>query len=289
MKTTKKVYDYSQYLIGDFGEWGGLHFPPHGNAFEDRMKDHDTSQAYRTAQKHRNSDRCPYCAGDLQRIVDTPAATPLSSSSRPEHTVKNCSACGWWFYDYIHWGYIDDFWEWVYYEGILKHFDLSSIEVPVTVLRRHLSKRFDDIRGIHPRKFEELCASIFSDFMHCEVHLTSYSKDHGIDLYAIDGDTQYAIQLKRRTRSVAEGVEPVRAFLGSMLIDGTPRGIFCTTADHFTKDACEDIRSVNLLDYGFSLELVDYHRLSDIFGLVCVNPKEPWTSLLEKHYYRGQT
>lgn len=281
---TKKsvILDYSEYVVGDFGQY--LNSSPPRRSFEERMINRGTAVVYKTAQKHRLVSGCPYCSTALTQIVRVQPDTPSGSSNRPEHTLKQCSKCGWWFYDFCLWGYINDCWDWFYYEGVLKTFDFSSLEVPVSVLKSHLSKRFEDIRSIHPKKFEELCADIFSDYMDCEVRLTAYSKDGGIDLYAIDGDTKLAIQLKRRARAVVESVESVRAFLGAMIVDGTPNGLFCTTADHFSRDALAATGSAALLDYGITLDLVDFHELAQIFDICAHDYALPWEFLLKKHY-----
>lgn len=222
---------------------------------------------------------CPYCNGMLANTVnDKP-----SRHSGAENLVRVCNDCGWWFYEHIWWSHGDDFETYKYYEGILKKFDVSSIEVPLDVLKHYLAKRFSEIRFIHPRKFEELCADVFRDYLRCEVILTSYSRDGGVDLYAIQGDAKFAIQLKRRAENITEGIKPIREFIGAMVVQGAVSGIYCTTADRFSNAATDAARSQHLDRRGIRLELVDYKRLTQIFGVSAGRLESSWKGLLRKN------
>ena len=56
---------------------------------------------------------------------------------------------------------------------------------------------------------------------------------------------QSLIQIKRRTKAnAAEGVEALRALIGTTVIEDNVRGcIFVSTADHFSKQMCIRDRS----------------------------------------------
>ena len=282
-KSSKVCFDYTDFIEAEFGSYA-----MGDRSIEKRLKDPRLNRLNKRALSHPSLRNCPYCNGELLTIVkDGPV--PLNTSTiRPEHLVKKCSVCGWWFYDYCLWGYLHDFYCWNYYEGVLRKFDISAISLPLQILRRHLAKRFEDIHSIHPRKFEELCQDIFRDWLDCEVKLTSYSKDGGVDLYAIDGETKFAIQLKRRANDVSEGIQAIRAFLGAMVINGEINGIFCTTANRFSDYVKRAVFSPPLRKYGIRIELIDYKKLRDIFGFVAKNRRDPWDELLTRNYYRTQ-
>lgn len=284
-KSANIRFDYTDFIKAEFGSY----LTDFSGEYEidNRLKDPKLNRLYKRASSHRSLKNCPYCNGELLTIIKDGPPPVMTSSNRPEHQVKKCSACGWWFYDYLLWGYIDEFYFWDYYEGVLKKFDISAISVPLKILKRCLAKRFEDIRSIHPRKFEEICQGVFRAYLQCEVKLTSYSKDGGIDLYAIDGENKFAIQLKRRSRAVTEGVEAIRAFLGAIIINGEINGIFCTSADHFSENAKQAILSPPLKKYGIKIELIDYKKLRDIFGFITKNQREPWHELLARNDYRS--
>lgn len=87
--------------------------------------------------------------------------------------------------------------------------------------------RFD----IHPRKLEQVVESIFTN-MGYKVELTVYAKDHGVDLFLIrdpNGDP-VAVQVKRFGPNNKIGVSAIREFLGAMLLNRAPSGIFVTTS-----------------------------------------------------------
>ena len=224
---------------------------------------------------------CPYCGVLLVKAIDDKLTAQNGSYST--WLVLECRECGWWLYDY----YVDD----VIYTfarqqnyAILRRLDVSSIEVPLTALRTHVEKHFDSIRDIHPRKFEDLCQSVFQDYLDCEVRQTGYSRDGGVDLYAVNGTSQYAIQLKRRSTACSESIAPVRDFLGAVLVNGAVRGIYCTTADHFSPDAVAAARSTHLARAGFTLELIDYSSLLEIFRLSQGRAQNPWQDVLDANF-----
>lgn len=272
----KRLFDYSDHVGTDLGSWTiGC------RDFEVRAQGNpDARSVYELMVAHSNRAACLYCSGPMETVVSVGRPFPHTV----EHRVTQCPICGWWAYNRIQWSYPgDDFDAWWYHEGILKEFDLASIDAPLQALRSHLARRFDDVRHIHPRKFEELCARVFADYMDCEVRLTSYSRDGGVDLYALEGEKRWAIQVKRRAESVTEGVAAVREFIGAMVVNGVLAGIFCSTAECFSPAARLAANSPFAKDHGFLLELVDYHRLMEMFSLSATNVSEPWRGLLEKH------
>src|SRR5260370_2852501 len=65
--------------------------------------------------------------------------------------------------------------------GLLRTLDVSDISTPVAELQRYLLARYSDRYKIHPRKCEELVASIFGELGY-KVRLPSFSADTGLDI-----------------------------------------------------------------------------------------------------------
>jgi hypothetical protein len=171
--------------------------------------------------------------------------------------------CGWWLYHY------KDGSDGAYGElatgAILKRFLIDSMALPVEALNHHLTSRFGQLRHVAPRKLEEWVAGLVRDYLDCEVRLTSCTRDGGVDVYALLGEETMAIQVKRRANRNAEPVTAIREFVGVLLTSGIPRGLFVTTADHFSAPARQVAASA--CSRGIRLDLIDFHRLQDMFKL----------------------
>lgn len=280
---SKPIVSYNDFHEADFGQW------TIGNREMDaRLNQNPSLQKYqKSAKTYTDINQCPYCSSNLLNVFDERPFGMDPASNISNHLVRSCDCCGWWFYDYVLWGYLDEIYSWTYYEGVLKAFNVASLDLPISTLKNHLAKNFDDIRNIHPRKFEELCQAIFREHLDCEVRLTAYSKDGGIDLYAFNGDQQYAIQLKRRMGPVTESVKAVREFIGAMVVHGAFNGIYCTTADHFSQDAVNESKSPFVRESGICLELVDYGQLLSMFDINKKYLEDPWKKLLRKNNFNS--
>ncbi len=156
-------------------------------------------------------------------------------------------ACGWWDIAYDEWtGHdsVDPVLEWrTAIHGILKRYDVSSLEVPMDVLRRDVARKAMLLHDLHPTKMEQLVGSVLSDFYPgCKVHHIGRSHDGGIDLVMVQSDTPVAIQVRRRESPAhTEPVSAVREFLGAVLLSGSDAGIYVTTADHFSRPAIDAV------------------------------------------------
>jgi predicted helicase len=121
--------------------------------------------------------------------------------------------------------------------------------------------------------------------MNCEVRHTAASHDGGIDLYAITAERNvYAVQCKRREGPITESVEQVRAFLGAMISAEVPRGIFVSTADHFSPQAVSLANAPPLKNMGIELELIDYEVFRQLFNLTVPQVETPWRKLVSSDY-----
>ncbi len=205
---------------------------------------------------------CHYCGAGLQ-FFGQPDNSPFYGDFS---FAGECKGCGWWFCETGHvFDAIGEYRYHRYYEGILRRFEIDRYEVPLSLLRKHLSLTFADVRNIHPRRFEELCESVFREHFRCDVRLTGYSADGGIDLYVVHGDTPFVVQLKRRTTASHEGVAAIREFVGALVLQGETRGLFVTTGSGYSPAARQAAANHRLEKLGIKLELVDYTQLSSMF------------------------
>lgn len=108
---------------------------------------------------------------------------------------------------------------------------------------------------------EELVASVMSDFLGaCEAKLCGRPADGGIDieLYFVASDTPIAVQVKRRSDPTSiEAVAGVREFLAAIQLQGISRGVFVTTADHFSEPAQQAAKGAITLDLVKQYDLID--------------------------------
>jgi restriction system protein len=98
-------------------------------------------------------------------------------------------------------------------------------------LRTYLLAKYTDRFKVHPKKYEELVAAIFSDFGY-RVRVTSFSGDDGIDIFILDGNNNnvVGIQVKRYKKKIE--AEQIRSFAGALIFHGITNGIFITASDY---------------------------------------------------------
>jgi hypothetical protein len=177
-------------------------------------------------------------------------------------TLIRCR-CGWWAYRFLDGSHAELGGRIT--EGILKSFNLDALNAPLAAVKAHLASKFTDIRGIHPRKLEELVGDVIATHFDCEVRLTAQSHDGGVDMYSVDCDSPFAVQVKRRSRLITESVAPVREFLGALVARGFRTGLFVTLADRFSRSAKSDAAAA--AGNGYKLDLIDFPALRAIFDL----------------------
>ena len=179
---------------------------------------------------------CPFCKTNLLPIVAehnreiTPDPPPW-----PDHhdffsaNVEVCPACGWWKAQYIK--------SWVnpgesctdFYQGgaSLKELDVTDLTAPIAEVRDYLAARYEQRLKVHPKLFEEVVGSVFSNLGYRAL-VTAYSGDDGIDVILTSGEETVGVQVKRYKNKI--NVEQIRSLAGALVLKGLTRGIFVTTS-----------------------------------------------------------
>lgn len=239
---------------------------------------------------------CPSCQRQAS-VVHADSRNNLDmedSAASRYYSVEVCQCnCGWWDLrssESTGSDSTDGWMEWVTVtHGILKRFDVSGLDVPVNLLCSELLKRQSILERLHPSKMEQLVGDVFRDFYPgCEAHVCGRSHDHGIDLVLVLSDSPgapIAVQVKRRLRcDRGEPVTTVREFLGAMQIEGFSRGIYLTTADHFTTDAKSGASRVLKRGAVEQLELLDRHSFFSMLGAVRPTVMPTWMQYLPTEF-----
>jgi hypothetical protein len=216
---------------------------------------------------------CPYCSSRIQKEDKSANAMNRGWGIQLPH----CINCGWWAFEEINTpvggepdqDFTDETWGYNFVEGVLRTFRTDDLSIPVHLLREYTARNPKVLHDLHPRKFEELVASILKDFFACEVRLTGQTVDGGVDIYLIRGETQYLVQVKRRSQPRAtEGVQVIRELAGVLLISGHSKGIVVSTAEKFSNAAKKEASSEFLQRRGFTLDLMDCRSLLNALGVV---------------------
>ena len=131
LKNSKIRFNYSDYFMANRDDILLKH--PGPDSRDDEISIRSKRFYYRGVDEidrsnilHKYLTNCPYCYERLVTVVKDRAYPPYSSSSLADYLVKKCVECGWWFYDYNHRKYDENYYFWNYYEGILKKFDVSD-------------------------------------------------------------------------------------------------------------------------------------------------------------------
>ncbi|MFY9852736.1 MAG: restriction endonuclease [Terracidiphilus sp.] len=218
---------------------------------------------------------CPYCGALIQRI----ALSCDHGSWFPEGNVDDyygnfcsdvaqlqaCLVCGWWVSTLINgrgpWKQHDDGFLNMYRScGTLRDLDLNDISTPLEEVRAYLTAKYGDRFHVHPKKYEDIVGSVFSDFGF-RVRVTSYSGDDGIDAMVLDGkdDAVVGIQVKRQREKIT--AEQIRAFVGALVLKGLTAGVYVTTSS-YQIGAKRAANSAERLP-GIAISLLDSQRFYD--------------------------
>jgi restriction system protein len=171
---------------------------------------------------------CLYCGNTLRCLGNEFSLRGISEKP----AVHVCQRCGWWLVSRrtddnrgsegeIH---LHRTW------GLLRTLDISDVSAPIAEVQRYLLAKYSDRFTIHPRKYEELVASVFGGLGY-KVRLTSFAGDDGVDIFVLDGDSDtIGVQVKRYRERIE--AEQIRAFAGALVLNGLTRGIYVTTSGY---------------------------------------------------------
>lgn len=229
----------------------------------------DTSNVFNPITRYKRETpkpgtQCPACCTSLVLLGNTTQVTKIGREVHVEVWV--CQTCGWWSIGH-HYAFLvvepelysnpDDYYTHYgagYAHGSLKNLDPSNVEQPVEEITRYLVAKNEAIGHISPRLVEEVVASVFRNLGY-SVELTPLVGDNGIDLYLMNnqGGKEVGIQVKRWNKRIS--VEPIRAFLGALMLQGLTKGIMVAT-NRFTIGAERTV--ANSHDLGLAtIELKD--------------------------------
>jgi restriction system protein len=137
---------------------------------------------------------------------------------------------------------------------------LNDVSIPVEELRRYLLVKYSDRFNIHPKKYEEIVGSVFSDFGY-RVRVTSYSGDEGIDIFIFDGDNDstVGIQVKRYKGNIS--AEQIRSFIGALVLKGITKGVYVTTSEY--QKGAERAAAIAQSSLGIGVNLLDSEKFYD--------------------------
>lgn len=207
---------------------------------------------------------CKYCRTSLRtlRFRHYKALRCINDvQPRWQRQVQVCDQCGWWVLkETISREYMED--SEIHYGkvvGTLKELDIHDLDAPIEELQRYLMANYEKRLMLHPRRYEEVVASVFRNIGY-RVRLTSYSADGGIDIHVLDGigDSVSGIQVKRSKNKI--GASQIREFGGALLLNGLTRGVYVTTSE-YTGGAVNTAEG--LRRRGRAIELVDSIQFYD--------------------------
>lgn len=211
---------------------------------------------------------CPYCSSALRTL----GKETLRSSWTDDPQLDVCPFCGWWVVSRRADRNRGSEGEILLYRawGSLCKLDLSDVSIPLVELRTYLLAKYGDRFKVHPRKYEELVASVFSDFGY-KVRVTSYSGDDGIDIFILDGNDNdvVGIQVKRYKGRIE--AEQLRSFAGALMLKGLTAGVFVTSGD-YRSGAISAAQKFG--DKGLSILLQDANAFYDRMRIVQRPPYE---------------
>jgi restriction system protein len=215
-------------------------------------------------------------------LAGTPLpATVFKGMFAGGRALYGCDSCGWWTASHLdaeapHATHDGGFAYLRQTAGVLKELDVVDLSTPVQELRAYLLGKYGDRFAVHPKKYEEIVGSVFSDFGF-RIRVTSFSGDEGIDVFVFDGPDNgvAAIQVKRQRGAVS--AEQIRAFVGALVLRGLTSGIYVTTSSYQPGATLTAAKSAERL--GVGIDLVDashfYEALHLTTRVAHLDPEDP--------------
>jgi restriction system protein len=238
---------------------------------------------------------CPYCKVEGNIFFDKEFSKLWDDEEYPDPTLNEyhhlqvwlCN-CGWWdilrIYNTGHDSIDPPYHFKDMRHAILKKYEISDPELPMTALRKELLKRIDIIHSIGDKKMEELVASVLSDhFGKCEATICGKVADGGIDVILIESEkSSIPVQVKRRINpKKPEPVSLIREFIAAVQLRGYDRGLYVTTAERFTKPAIKESQTAVSRGLVSQFELINKSKFLGFIKSNSNSVKEPWQKHLE--------
>lgn len=230
---------------------------------------------------------CPFCNRDLNKVFSKaiieydPDDKDSTKDIHHSMTASSCS-CGWWKVEHLetpdaHNLYASPAW-FFSYRGVLRRFSVDDVTVPMEALRRAIAKRPDALDEISPRKMEELVGAVMSDFWPgSKCTLCGKSGDGGVDLILVINDKPFAVQVKHRENpKKGESVHHVTHFIGALMLNDIPNGVFVTSANHFSRQAEEAAATILERGHVESFELVARGAFLEMLRATRRHLSDPW-------------
>jgi len=216
---------------------------------------------------------CPFCGTLLKQEYHFERYDCSINTYKPiiqQEFIYCCENDGWWTHKILDEKYDPRCYYIIHHEGILTTYPEDSPLIPINVLNDYILDHPRKIQTINDRKMEELVASVFASFYHCETRVIGKSSDGGVDVVLVDGDNPTMIQVKRRQNShKAESVCYIRELIGATLLKGAKRCMFVTTAPKFSPQCYE------AADQAVQRGLVEKYDLIDCSRFISIIKSEP--------------
>ena len=205
-------------------------------------------------------ETCLFCESKVECVS-------ISSDRVHQGEIRVCRFCGWWcrnernrIPDFD--GFEDSLSLRYYYSmdgacAQLRNLDLSDINIPLNDIHSFIVADYEKRFDIHPRKLEELVASVFRNQGYI-ADVTAYQNDGGIDVILSKSNETIGVQVKRYKNKIE--VEQIRSLAGALILSGHTSGMFVTTSA-FRSGVVTASEQFNAK--GFPIELVDAHRFYD--------------------------
>jgi restriction system protein len=247
---------------------------------------HEDWWAYATP-RFEHLKECIYCNSKLSRPIEHEVIVEPGEGWNEISFLYDCLNCGWWYYqnEAMKLGSNGQYAlnNEMSFSGILRKFEISDIEIPLTTLKNEIFKNNSYLYQINPTKFEILVADIFKEFFNCVVKHVGKSNDGGVDLILVRSETDFIVQIKRRENPHStESVSVIRELVGAMVLSGKKNAIFVSTADKYSKQAIESSIKVKAIGVANSFSLIDFKKFVEILNLTHMRPQRCWEEILPK-------
>jgi len=247
----ERIFDYSQGRTNRGSIWDTVSF---SNETARGLYDH-----------FHKTKGCSYCHHPMKEVLDI--YLPLDEFGVESRHVRlwGCLNCGWWSqvrtnFELYGWSHE------IRSVGILRTFETSDPQLPLTALKMELTKHPAILYDIHSKKFEQLVADVLGAHYDTEVTIVGRTNDGGIDLIYLEANVPAAIQVKRRQRpDRIETVVLVREFLGALMLEGFTKGKIVTTANRFSKGSYRTKEKALRRGLVEQFELIDAKRFYEMF------------------------